>query len=297
MRHQPRHDNRGILDPERLLRRVRFRRCLPAVALRPYVEHYWLVDWELTEPFAQRVVPHPAVNVVFIRHGDGPEAAEIAGVGLRLFSITLTGTGRACGIQFRPGGFRPFWRRPVAELTGQRRPLTTGSPAAGPTTGPSAAGLTAGPSTAGVTGPSHVGASGAVGGGPVCGGTDDERCAALDAFLTAWAPEPDPVADEVIALVQEIRSDRSILRVDDFARRHGSSVRRLQRLFLAYVGVGPKWVIRRYRLQEAIEQAADGPQDWAALASDLGYSDQAHLGREFTAVTGISPAAYARSLG
>ncbi|MCX4387260.1 AraC family transcriptional regulator [Micromonospora peucetia] len=283
MRHQPRRDSRGILDPHRLLREVRFRRRLPAPALRPYVEHYWLVDWELTEPFAQKVVPHPAVNVVFSRFGDAPETAEIAGVGQRLFSITLAGNGRVCGVQFRPGGFRPFWGRPVAELTGQRRPLTTGFPAAGPAAGP--------------TGPSRVGASGALGGSPVCGGTDDERCAALDAFLTAWAPEPDPVADEVIALVQEIRSDRSVLRVDDFAQRHDSSVRRLQRLFLAYVGVGPKWVIRRYRLQEAIEQAADGPQDWATLAADLGYSDQAHLVREFTAVAGIPPAAYARSLG
>ena len=282
MRHQPRRDSRGILDPHRLLRQVRFRRHLPAPALRPYVEHYWLIDWELTEPFAQRVVPHPAVNVVFTRFGDAPETAEIAGVGQRLFSITLVGSGRVCGVQFRPGGFRPFWRRPVAELNGQRRPLATGPSAADPT---------------GADGPTLVGASGAVGVGPVCGGTDDERCAALDAFLTAWAPEPDPVADEVIALVAEIRADRSILRVDDFARRHDSSVRRLQRLFLEYVGVGPKWVIRRYRLQEAIEQAADGPQDWATLASDLGYSDQAHLIREFTAVTGISPAAYARSLG
>ncbi|MEU6072234.1 AraC family transcriptional regulator [Micromonospora sp. NPDC047074] len=270
MRHQPRRDSRGILDPHRLMRDVRFRRRLPATALRCYVEHYWLVDWELTGSFAQQVVPHPAVNVVFARHDDALETAEVAGVGQRLFSITLAGTGRVCGIQFRPGGFRPFWRRSVAELTGVRRPLTTG---------PSAA----------------VGGS-AAGPGPVCAGTDDERCAALDAVLTAWAPEPDPVADEVIALVEEIRADRSILRVDDFARRHDSSVRRLQRLFLEYVGVGPKWVIRRYRLQEAIEQAADGPQDWAALASELGYSDQAHLVREFTAVAGVSPAAYARSL-
>ncbi|MGC4790199.1 DUF6597 domain-containing transcriptional factor [Micromonospora sp. DT178] len=277
MRHQPRRDSRGILDPHRLLRRVRLRRCLPAAALLPYVEHYWLVDWRLTEPFVQRVVPHPAVNVVFARHDDAPETAEITGVGLRLLSITLAGSGQVCGVQFRPGGFRPYWRRSVAELTGRRQPLTTGPGAADPT---------------GAGAPPRAAV-----GGAVCEGTDDERCAALDAFLTAWAPEPDPVADEVIALVEKIRADRNILRVSDFARRHDSSVRRLQRLFLEYVGVGPKWVIRRYRLQEAIEQAAGGPQDWAALASDLGYSDQAHLVREFTAATGVSPAAYARSLG
>ncbi|WP_200208832.1 helix-turn-helix domain-containing protein [Micromonospora coerulea] len=263
MRQQARRDSRGILDPGRLLRQVRFRRRLPTPALRPYVEHYWLIDWELTEPFAQRVVPHPAVNVVFHGQDGGPETAEVAGPGDELFVITLHGTGRVSGVLFRPGGFRPFWPRPVAELTGRRRPLAT------------------------------VGLRAA---GPVCPGSDDDRCRRLDELLTGWAPAPDPLAAEASALVEEIRADRSILRVDDFARRHGSSTRRLQRLFLDHIGVGPKWVIRRYRLQEAIEQAAGGPLDWAVLASDLGYSDQAHLVREFTAVAGVSPAAYARSL-
>ncbi|WP_446217827.1 AraC family transcriptional regulator [Micromonospora sp. IBHARD004] len=263
MRQRARRDSRGILDPGRLLRQVRFRRRLPDPALHPYVEHYWLIDWELTEPFEQRVVPHPAVNVVFHGQEDGPETAEVAGPANELFAITLHGAGRASGVQFRPGGFRPFWRRPVAELTGERRPLA-------------AVGL-----------PTD---------GPVCPGTDDDRCRRLDALLTGWAPGPDPLAAEATALVEEIRADRGILRVDDFARRHGVSTRRLQRLFLDHVGVGPKWVIRRYRLQEAIEQAAGGPLDWAGLATDLGYADQAHLVREFTAVTGVSPAAYARSL-
>jgi AraC-like DNA-binding protein len=284
MRHQPRRDSRGILDPGRLLRQVRFRRHLPAAALRPYVEHYWLVDWKLTEPFEQRVVPHPAVNVVFHREDGGAEIAEVAGVGRKLFSITLRGTGRVCGVQFRPGGFRPFWRRPVAELTGRRWPLATRFPAsARRDAGPPAPG----PSAGGGDRDHHQ----------VCDGTDDDRCRALDAFLTGWAPEPDPLALEAMALAETIRTDRTILRVDDFARGHDISVRRLQRLFLEYVGVGPKWVIRRYRLQEAIEQATGGPLDWATLAIDLGYSDQAHLVREFTAVTGVSPAAYARAIG
>lgn len=281
MRHQPRGDSRGILDPARLLRRVRFRRHLPAAALRPYVEHYWLVDWELTEPLAQRIVPHPAVNVVFRRDGDGPETAEVAGVGRELFSITLAGAGRVSGVQFRPGGFRPFWGRSVAELTGRRWPM----PSLADRWPPAAALVDA---ASGRAGPPPAGR---------CDGTDAERCRALDDLLLGWAPEADPVTDEVIALVEAVRVDRTVLRVDDFARRRGLSVRRLQRLFLAHVGVGPKWVIRQYRLQEAVEQAAGGPLDWAALAADLGYSDQAHLVREFTAVIGVSPAAYARSVG
>ncbi|WFE50764.1 AraC family transcriptional regulator [Micromonospora sp. WMMD1155] len=264
MRQRPRGDSRGILDPARMLREVRFRRHLPAKPLRHWVEHYWLIDWALRTPFEQRVVPHPAVNVVFRQDGDGPESGEVAGVGLDLFRVTLTGTGRVCGVQFRPGGFQTFWRRPVSELTGRRVPLPTGR-------------LTMPP-------------------GAVCAGTDDERCAALDGLLTAWGPTPDPAAEQAIALAEAVRTDRTVRRVDDLAARHDVPVRRLQRLFLEYVGVGPKWVIRRYRLQEAVEQAAGTPPSWADLAADLGYSDQAHLVRDFTTVAGVSPAAYARSM-
>ncbi|MGW5558894.1 DUF6597 domain-containing transcriptional factor [Micromonospora sp. NPDC003944] len=285
MRQRPRGDSRGILDPGRLLREVSFRRHLPAEWLRPWVEHYWLIDWALSAPFEQRVVPHPAVNVVFRRDGDDsnssdggngarPESGEVAGVGRHLFRITLHGTGQVSGVQFRPGGFHAFWRRQVSELTGRRVLLPTGRLTRPDI--PVHAGVPPGPQTS---------AAG-----------DDARCRALDALLTAWRPEPGPMADEAVRLAEAIRTDRTVLRVDEFAARHDVPVRRLQRLFLEYVGVGPKWVIRRYRLQEAVEQAAGGPLSWADLAADLGYSDQAYLVRDFTAVAGVSPAAYARSV-
>ena len=72
------------------------------------------------------------------------------------------------------------------------------------------------------------------------------------------------------------------------------SARTLQRLFRRYVGVGPKWVLQRYRLHEAAERIADGYDgDWAALALDLGYFDQAHFIKDFKALVGCSPAEYA----
>ena len=73
------------------------------------------------------------------------------------------------------------------------------------------------------------------------------------------------------------------------------NTRALQRLFAKYVGVSPKWVIQRYRLHEAAEQLASGaPISHSELALTLGYSDQAHFTRDFKAMVGTSPAAYAR---
>jgi AraC-like DNA-binding protein len=64
-------------------------------------------------------------------------------------------------------------------------------------------------------------------------------------------------------------------------------------LFSAYVGIGPKWVLQRYRLHEAVEQAqGQGTVDWARLALELGYYDQAHFVRDLRSLVGRTPAQY-----
>ena len=53
-------------------------------------------------------------------------------------------------------------------------------------------------------------------------------------------------------------------------------------------------MLKRYRLHEAAERIAEGRDgDWAATALELGYFDQAHFVRDFTALIGTSPARYA----
>jgi AraC-like DNA-binding protein len=84
--------------------------------------------------------------------------------------------------------------------------------------------------------------------------------------------------------------DRSLLRVEHVAKAFGVGERSLQRLFRKYVGVSPKWVIRRYRLHEAAEQLKrPTPPALAELATALGYADQAHFAREFKQVVGRTP--------
>ncbi|MFD9861915.1 DUF6597 domain-containing transcriptional factor [Streptomyces alboflavus] len=275
----PRRDTRGIVDASGLLTRVRFRRHAPAEPLRPYLEHYWLIDWDLTEPYVTHVVPHPSVNVVFQDLPGHEPFGEVAGIGLGLFSKELAGRGRVCGVQFRPGGFRPFAPgRAVADLTGREMPL-------GEVFG---CGLAEGGERA-----DAAGLDDAV---HAVLGPDDEhaRVAALDAFLLRHGPAPDPQADLAMELADRIRADRTVRRVGDLAREAGLSVRALQRLFAAYVGVGPKWVVLRYRIHEALERAESAAAvDWADLAAGLGYADQAHLVRDFTATVGVPPTAYA----
>jgi AraC-like DNA-binding protein len=262
-----RQDTQGIVDAADLLAHVDFRRHAPAEPLRPYVEQYWLIDWDLPEPYVSHVVPHPAVNIVFQHFTGERPFAEVAGVQLGLFAQKLEGRGRVCGIKFRPGGFRPFAPdRPVTDWTGRRVRQ---------------------PEVYAATNPATV----------LTPDDEEARIAALDAFLLHHRPRPDPQADLAMTLVDRIHTDRTIRRVTDFARAEGISVRLLQRLFAAYVGIGPKWVILRYRIHEALERAETDPDvDWAALAADLGYADQAHLVRDFTATVGVPPTTYAQAL-
>jgi AraC-like DNA-binding protein len=228
----------------------------PSPDLAPFVDHYWVVHWDYATPYRQKIVPYPNVQLT-VRPGAAP---EVHGVSSRFGVKVLEGRGQVVGAAFRPGAFRVFAAGPVTELT-DRTCRADELPA-----------LTGGPDE------------------PVCPAT-------LDAWLRRQLPAaaPDPAAREAVAAVALIIGDPGLARVDQLAAATGIGVRRLQRLFAEHVGVGPKWVIRRYRLHEVTERmAAGGPVDWAALAVELGYADQAHLVRDFTDLFGEPPTYYAR---
>ena len=94
-----------------------------------------------------------------------------------------------------------------------------------------------------------------------------------------------------------IRDSRSLVSVEELAGRHGLSTRGVQRMIRWFVGVPPTWLIRRYRLQDALAiLQADPSTDLATLATCLGWYDQAHFTRDFRVAVGQPPAAYLRAL-
>jgi AraC-like DNA-binding protein len=125
---------------------------------------------------------------------------------------------------------------------------------------------------------------------------DAEMSSVADGLLRELRPPRDPVAEQVAAMAERITSDLGLRRVGDLTAAFGLTERKLQRLFSEYVGVSPKWVMRRARLHEAALRASSGEAvDWATLARDLGYADQSHLTRDFTATIGTPPARYTAS--
>jgi AraC-like DNA-binding protein len=80
--------------------------------LAPWVERFWAVTWDYTEPYRQLVVPTPNVHLTF-RAG----RATVTGVATTHQHRTLEGRGSVLGVAFRPGWFRPLLGRAVSTLT------------------------------------------------------------------------------------------------------------------------------------------------------------------------------------
>jgi AraC-like DNA-binding protein len=261
----------GVLRPDEIEERTRLRREHAVSAeLTPYVERYWTVRWELEGMSAYRaeVLSDPAVNVSveqgsYPRFGVELPAALVHGVVTRRFSVDLRGTGAVAAAKFRPGGFTAFAgvrpaRDTVALLTDQLA-------------------LDAATLTAAVLREPD----------------DDARTAILDAALRPLARDPADAYLELLAVLDRMRSERSLVRVDQVAADCAISLRSLQRLFTTYVGVGAKSVLGRYRLQDAVASIDSGEVDQLAeLAVELGWFDQAHFSRDFRAVVGMTPSAY-----
>jgi AraC-like DNA-binding protein len=265
-------DTRGIVRAGAGFEHFRLTRHAPRPELAWAVDRYWIVRWDVTErgPYEQRIVPHPAVHLVF-------EAGkvEVEAISRHEFRRRLVGRGQVLGVKFRPAGFRPFLDRAVATIAGERLPASA-IPGFSP----------------------HLGALDDLAGRIHASDTVDDLAADVDDLLASLGVGPLPATVGVNAVVDHIQRDRSIVRVDDLAARLGTSTRSLQRLFADHVGLGPKWVINRCRILEAADLAASAepgtPPDWAALAAELGYSDQAHLVRDFTSAVGTPPDRYAR---
>ena len=80
-------------------------------------------------------------------------------------------------------------------------------------------------------------------------------------------------------------------RVESVADRLGVTARHLRRAFTENVGIGPKDFARTVRLQRAVRMGATS-SDWARIAAEAGYYDQAHLIAEFRQLVGLTPGAF-----
>jgi AraC-like DNA-binding protein len=256
---------RGILRWPPPTGQYKHLRKRPPSDLAQWIDLYWMVTWNLPKAYLQETLPHPNFNLAF-ENGD----ASVFGVSTGRFATVLEGKSGVFGVKFRPGAFRPFMKAAAASLLNRVVPAKS------------------------IFGKS-VGALQDV--WESSNYTEDKMIKAANEFFRARLPKPDPTVELADQIVRCILEDHEIRTVEDLVSRTGIGKRSLQRIFNEYVGVNPKWVIRRDRLHELIKMFQSGHRlDWAQLAVDLGYFDQAHLINDFRSVVGFSPIQYEKQI-
>jgi len=255
-------DERGFSPP--------VHRLVPSPDLADHVRRFWLPVWSLPpgEVTVQRVLQYPVCLLVVTNH-----FATLVGPTSGLSTRELTGSGWAVGVMLQPAAGLLVAGRSVDQLTDQTLPITE------------ATGVDGGRLTDDVR--------------RVVGDSADDpdvRMQAVLLFEEALRALP-PVDDEgllVNAIVEYAEGNSEVQRVSQVCEKFAISERSLQRLTARRIGLGPKWLIQRRRLHEAAERLrGPEPPSLARVAADLGYSDQAHLTRDFRKVTGLTPGEFA----
>ncbi len=275
-------DTRGIVDPVEMMRYVDFVRCPPGDTLGGLIEMFWSVEWQLPDDRVhdQQILNHPAGNISVGTLNDAgvtldPAEGRVYGVITEVSHRRLTSTGWTVAARTSVGGLGVLLDAPAKTIVDTELSLDGALP------GLDGKRLT-----------SRVRAEHSA----------EQRIDCLRQQLSEVVALRDPVliaeAREVTEVASVAEHDRTVRRVEQLAAVAGVSVRTLQRLFDYHVGVSPSFVIRRWRIIEAVEAAriaADvhgGWSGWATVAAELGYADQAHLTRDFRRHLGTSPAAY-----
>lgn len=216
---------RGILNFKAGEKKFQLSRHLPAQDLSFFIEHYWIVSWDLRgqDPYVQETLPYPSVHLVIEK-----DQSRVYGVETGKFARILENKGQVFGIKFKPGAFYPFVKAPVSRFTNATTSFWD------------AFGIE----------------SKALEEALLTQEDEGEMVKLAEKFLRERLPEQDTNVQVINEIIDYIIAHREITKVDDVVSQLNLNKRTVQRLFRQYVGVSPKWVIKRYRLHEVAERLA-----------------------------------------
>ncbi len=249
-------DSRGHLNPGDA--EVVFRRF--SLGLDDLVRHVWMAWWNVPagEVRPQRVLTYPACNAVFL-----PESAILHGPKRGLYVQRLWGRGWVVGVMFQAAAGPLLTRTPPVKLpeAGEQLPESP-----------------------------HAAIIDAMEEGVVNAPTIEIVTVLLTSWLEPLAARVDAAGRMANSACRLVEESGDILRVAELAARLDVAPRTLGRCLRRQLGVSPKWLIERRRLQLAATTLYREPKtDLADLAAELGFTDQAHFTRRYRSVLCETP--------
>ena len=254
---------------------MRYREIPPTKLLARFIECFWVLesDESSASSQAERILPDGCVELILNlrapfreRHAAGGEQLQparfLVGQMTRPVFIVPSGEVLLIGIRFQPGGTFPFFRFSLAEVTNQVVEL-------GAISSQLERALV-----------------------PLLDNTSDVKwkIAALENLLLEQALSCRQDS-WLIDLARQVVHTAGRESIDTLAHTAGVSGRQLERRFLREIGIGPKLFCRILRFQEVFRALDRDDPNWAAVAADCGYYDQAHLIRDFQQFAQQTPSA------
>ncbi len=238
----------------------------PRGALGRFVELLWLYDGYVQPHAEERLLPMPTTELVIDLRAGTPasRAATVAGPHSEYWVLETSAAASVVGVHFRAGGAFPFFDFPSSELHNLRAPLET------------LWGLKARSVVEQV----------------LAAPTPDAKFDVLERVLLATARTLSRHRAVTFAL-QELSGRPGGRGVAEVTDAIGMSQRRFLDRFRSEVGMAPKLFVRVQRFQAVVETVHTLREvNWAHVAADCGYFDQAHFIHDFRAFSGFTPAAY-----
>ena len=196
--------------------------------------------------------------------GDNDRFASFA-AGLYAGPVVIESCGAACCVQvnFTPLGARRFFDLPMSELADRMVGLDD------------------------VLGLEGIALRERLGEAPDWGA----RFAIAEGFVSSRLAAAKQISTEVAWAYRQIIGSGGRTRITLLADELGWSRKHLAARFSNAIGVGPKTLSRIVRFNRALSLSKQQAEDWAGIAADCGYADQAHLVREFRDLAGETPTA------
>jgi AraC-like DNA-binding protein len=254
---------------------MRYREFQPGSPLSKYVECFWLLeggDWRASLA-PERLLPDGCIELIlnfgdrFREHREAGDsdlqpARFVVGQMTRPVLVSPTGPVLLLGIRFAPGGAFPFFPVPPNELTNIIAPLDD-----------VAAGLDRDFS-----------------GRPYDVSEPLEKIRLVESALLGRLGASDRGRPSLRRAISRMVASGGQTSLDQLAIDMGVGGRQLERRFLNEVGLGPKLLSRILRFQQVFRAVEREDKNWAGIALDCGYYDQAHLIRDFRQFAGQTPA-------
>lgn len=243
--------------------------------LGPFIKCFWVLSIDRLEPGGsrQKILPDGCMEIVIhigspfrrIRNNVARTQAQAFLVGQLTECLVLeeSAPSHVMGVRFKPGGAAAFIPSDLSEIRNDEVALES------------------------LWGPKGRDVHEAV----INAGSDEDRIRILESFLLGLLRGA-PVDGRVDEAVRLIERRHGRIAIGEFSAHVNWSPRQLERQFLRRIGIAPKELARTVRFQALLHRARGSPADWASLAVDCGFFDQAHMIREFRRFSGESPEAF-----